>query len=306
MIRTLLLKASTDPFLARRLPRYRFVQRAVRRFMPGETAEAALGECRSLAARDIPSLLTELGEDIASEAEARAVTDRYLALLDELERTGTPTEISVKPTQLGMLQGVALAAGHLAELAERAGDGIVWVDMEASGLVDDTLDLYREVRARHENVGLCLQAYLHRTVEDYDALLEYRPHIRLVKGAYREPPSVAMAKKSDVDAAYRSLASRMLRDRHQGRMGRPCIATHDPQMVGDAKRVAYELGLGDDRWEVAMLYGIGTAEQERLVRAGTPLRVLVSFGEHWFPWYMRRLAERPANLGFVVKQLVRR
>lgn len=306
MIRTLLLKASTNPWLAHRLPKYRFVQRAVRRFMPGETAEAALAECRRLASEGIPTLLTELGEDIEHESEARAVTDRYLGLLDELAASDTPTEISVKPTQLGVLQGVALAAGHLAELAERAGQGVVWIDMESSGLVDATLDLYREVRARHENVGICLQAYLHRTADDYEALLEYRPHIRLVKGAYREPPSVAMAKKGDVDAAYRKLASRMLRDRHQGRMGRPCIATHDPQMVGDAQRVAYELELPADRWEVAMLYGIGTAEQARLVRAGTPLRVLVSFGEHWFPWYMRRLAERPANLGFVAKQLVRR
>lgn len=306
MLRTLLLKASTHSFLAERLPRYGFVQRAVRRFMPGETAEAALAECRRLAASGVPSLLTELGEDIEHEAEARAVTDRYLALLDELERSATPTEISVKPTQLGVLQGVSLAAAHLTELAQRAGEGVVWIDMEGSGLVDATLDLYREVRARHENVGLCLQAYLHRTADDYEALLEYGPHIRLVKGAYREPPSVAMAKKADVDAAYRKLASRMLRDRHQERLGRPCIATHDPRMVGDAQRVAYELGLGADRWEVAMLYGIGTAEQERLVRAGTPLRVLVSFGEHWFPWYMRRLAERPANLGFVLKQMVRR
>jgi proline dehydrogenase len=130
--------------------------------------------------------------------------------------------------------------------------------------------------------------------------------VRLVKGAYREAPSVAMPRKRDVDAAYRTLASRMLRERAAGRLGRPAIATHDRNLVGDAQRVAFELGLDPERWEVAMLYGIGTAEQERLVRAGTPLRVLISYGEHWFPWYMRRLAERPANVAFVLKQLVAR
>jgi proline dehydrogenase len=306
MLRSAFLWASTNPTLARRLPRYGFVQRAVRRFMPGEQAADALRECERLAGRGVPTLVTELGENVESEAEARRVTDGYLRILDEVRTLGIDVELSVKPTHLGVDQGVAVAVRHLRELAAAARDGVVWIDMEGSPYVDPTLDLYREVRAHHENVGICLQAYLHRTVDDYEALLEYRPHIRLVKGAYQEPPSVAMPRKADVDAAYRSLAARMLRDRHAGRIGRPAVATHDPRMVGDAQRVAYELGLGADRWEVAMLYGIGTAEQERLIRAGTPLRVLVSFGTHWFPWYMRRLAERPANVGFVLKQLVAR
>lgn len=306
MLRSALLWASTNPTLARRLPRYGFVRRAVRRFMPGEEAADALRECERLAGRGVPTLITELGENVSSEAEARGVTDRYLRILDAVGEQDLPVELSVKPTHLGMDQGVALASRHLSELVARAGSSVVWLDMESSAYVEPTLDLYREVRALHDNVGICLQAYLHRTVADVDALMEHQPHIRLVKGAYREPPSVAMARKADVDAAYRNLASRLLRERAQGRAGRPCIATHDPQLVGDAKRVAYELGLGSDRWEVAMLYGIGTAEQDRLVRADTPLRVLVSFGTHWFPWYMRRLAERPANVGFVLKQMVAR
>jgi proline dehydrogenase len=306
MLRSALLWASTNPTLAQRLPRYGFVRRAVRRFMPGEEAADALREAERLAAGGVPTLLTELGENVTTEAEARGVTDTYLRLVDEIRRRDLDAELSVKPTHLGIDQGVALAARHLGELVAACGEGVVWIDMEASAYVDATLDLYREVRAQHENVGICLQSYLHRTVEDFDALLEHRPHVRLVKGAYREAPSVAMPRKRDVDAAYRTLASRMLRERAAGRLGRPAIATHDRNLVGDAQRVAFELGLDPERWEVAMLYGIGTAEQERLVRAGTPLRVLISYGEHWFPWYMRRLAERPANVAFVLKQLVAR
>jgi proline dehydrogenase len=273
--------------------------------MPGEAPADALREAARLAAKGVPSLLTELGENVQNEAEARGVTDDYLRLAEQVRERGVPVELSVKPTHVGIDQRIALAAKHVGEMAA-ASDGVVWIDMEASDYVDPTLDLYREVRAEHENVGICLQAYLHRTPDDLEALMEYRPHVRLVKGAYREPASVAIAKKRDVDAAYRRLAAHLLRERHAGRLGRPTIATHDPRMVGDAQRVAYELGLEPDRWEVAMLYGIGTPEQERLVRAGTPLRVLISFGEHWFPWYMRRLAERPANIGFVLKQAVRR
>lgn len=306
MLRSAFLWASTNPTLAQRLPRYGFVRRAVRRFMPGEEAADALAEAEGLKERGVPTLITELGENVDTVEAATQVTDTYLRLLDAIRQRGLDAELSVKPTHLGMDQGVAVAARNLARLVESAGEGIVWVDMESSAYVDPTLDLYREVRALHENVGICLQAYLHRTAEDLESLMEYAPHVRLVKGAYREPPTVAMARKADVDAAYRSLASRLLRERHAQRVGRPCIATHDDRMIGDAQRVAYELGLDAGRWEVAMLYGIGTAQQERLVKAGAPLRVLISYGHHWFPWYMRRLAERPANVGFVLKQLVAR
>lgn len=305
MLRSALLWASTNPFLARRLPRYGFVRRAVRRFMPGEAPADALREAARLTEEGVPTLLTELGENVESEAEARGVTDGYLRLAEQIRERGVQGELSVKPTHVGIDQRIALAARHVGEMAA-ASEGIVWIDMEASDYVDATLDLYREVRAEHENVGICLQAYLHRTPDDLESLMEYQPHVRLVKGAYREPASVAIPKKRDVDAAFRRLAALLLRERHAGRLGRPAIGTHDPRMVGDAQRVAYELGLEPDQWEVAMLYGIGTPEQERLVRAGTPLRVLISFGEHWFPWYMRRLAERPANIGFVLKQAVRR
>ena len=304
MMKSALLWASTNPTLARRLPRYRFVQRAVRRFMPGETMEDAFREAGALAALGTSSLVTELGENVETRMQARGVVDEYLQLAEGVRDRALDLELSIKLTHLGLDLGVDRATDHLEEIAREA-PGIVWVDMESSEYVDATLEVFRTVRDRVENVGLCLQAYLHRTESDYEALLPLQPNLRLVKGAYLEPADVAIPRKADVDEAYRRLAIRMLRDRKAGRMGRPGIATHDARLVREAERAAQELELAPDAWEVEMLYGIATTEQARLRRSGTPLRVLISYGEHWFPWYMRRLAERPANVGFVFRQMLR-
>jgi proline dehydrogenase len=304
MMKSALLWASTNPTLARRLPRYRFVRRAVRRFMPGETMEDAFREAEALRALGTPTLVTELGENVDTVTQARAVVDEYLQLVDAVRDRGLDLEPSVKLTHLGLELGAERTIDHLEEIA-RETPGIVWVDMESSDYVDATLEVFRAARARVENVGLCLQAYLHRTEADYEALLPLRPTLWLVKGAYLEPPDVAMERKADVDEAYRRLAIRMLRDRKAGRMGRPAIATHDARLVREVERAAQELGLPPEAWEIQMLYGIAVAEQARLRASGTPLRILISYGEHWFPWYMRRLAERPANVGFVLRQMLR-
>jgi len=305
MIKNTLLWASTNPFMATRFPRYAFVQRAVRRFMPGERMEDALREADILRAEGVPSLITELGENVATLEDARRVVDEYLRLAESIADRDLDTELSVKLTHLGLDQGAEITVDHVVEIAG-ATSGIVWVDMESSEYVDATLEVFRRSRERAENVGICLQSYLHRTVDDYEALLPLQPAIRLVKGAYMEPPEVAMPVKADVDEAYRALAERMLRDRAEGRMGRPCLGTHDATLIADARRVAAEVGLAGDSWEVAMLYGIGVAEQRRLAASEVTLRVLISYGSHWWPWYVRRLAERPANLGFVVKQMFAR
>ncbi len=305
MLKSALLWASTNPTMAQRLPKYGFVRRAVRRFMPGENPEDALREGGRLAGEGIPTLVTCLGENVTTESEAQKVVDHYRSLSASIREAGLDMELSVKLTHLGLDQGTALAARNLATLAGEA-SGIVWVDMEASPYVDATLDAWREARARHDNVGICLQAYLHRTERDFEEILYETPHVRLVKGAYMEPPDIAMPQKSAVDEAFRKLASRMLRERHAGRMGRPAIATHDERLIGDAKRIAFEIGLPADRWEIDMLYGIRSQTQRTLVRGGVPVRVLISYGTHWFPWYMRRLAERPANVGFVLRQMVSR
>lgn len=303
MLRSVLLWASTNPFLAERLPSYGFVQRATKRFMPGETFDEALREIETLHGHGIGGLSTLLGENLTALSEADEVVDHYLGTLRKIEEAGVPTEISVKPTQLGLDFGVEEARVRLARIAT-ATESIVWVDMEGSDYVDRTLEIYTAVKKEHANVGLCLQSYLRRTPADLDALLPLDPDIRLVKGAYNEPPEIAFPDKGEVDRAFVQLTQTLLRARLAGGKGRPVLGTHDPKMIGETNRIAYELGLDKSKYEFAMLFGIQSDEQKRLAKTGHQVRVLVSYGSAWFPWYMRRLAERPANVLFVLKQLV--
>lgn len=306
MLRNALLWASTNPFLAQRLPTYGFVRKATRRFLPGETLDDALREAQRLKDEGAPTTFTLLGENVSTPAEADAVVDHYLEVLAAIRAKGLDTEVSIKLTQLGLDQSADQARQRLERIVRACDPGsLVWVDMESSDYVDVTLDIFRAVREDHQNVGLCLQAYLFRTKKDLEDLLPLHPAIRLVKGAYKEPPEVAFPRKVDVDQNFIRLTGAMLQARKAGRFGRPVIGTHDPRMIAEANRMAHELGLPKDAYEVAMLYGIQTEEQGRLIRGGHTLRVLVAYGAHWFPWYMRRLAERPANVWFVVKQLVR-
>jgi proline dehydrogenase len=306
MLRNTLLWVSTNPYLAQRLPKYRFVRRATRRFMPGETLEDALREAERLKGAGLDTTFTLLGENVSTPDEADAVVAHYLDVLGAVKARGLGTEVSLKLTQLGLDFGMEESRRRLERVVRACDPGsLVWVDMESSAYVDQTLEVFRAVREDHQNVGVCLQAYLKRTQKDLEELLALRPAIRLVKGAYREPPDVAFPRKADVDQNYLRLSGTLLRARKEGRVGRPVIGTHDPRMVNEANRVAYELGLSKDAYEIAMLYGIRATEQERLVRTGHQVRVLISYGSAWFAWYVRRLAERPANVWFVVKQLVR-
>jgi len=305
LLRKTLLWASTNPWMAQRLPRLGFVRRATRRFMPGEDMQDALAAAEVLAKDGLASTLTLLGENLESLAEADEVVTHYVTVLQEIEKRGLDAEISVKPTQLGLDFGLDAARERLARLVS-ATESLVWVDMEASRYVEDTLTLFREARQKSSNVGVCVQSYLHRTADDLESLLTLEPAIRVVKGAYHEPESVAMARKAEVDRSFVQLSSTLLRFRRgaPAPTSRPVIATHDPKMIGEANRLAYELGLDKKAYEFGMLYGIAQSEQRRLARAGHPVRVLISYGPAWFPWYMRRLAERPANLWFVAKQLL--
>jgi proline dehydrogenase len=303
MLRNALLWASTNPTLAQKLPRFRFVQKATRRFMPGEELTDALRECERLGERGITSTTTLLGENLRTLDEADGVVEHYLGALKEIASRGLGTVISVKPTQLGLDFGVEEARARLARLAE-ATESRVWVDMESSEYVDRTLDIFRSVKTSHGNVGLCLQSYLRRTADDLQSLLPLDPDVRLVKGAYNEPASVAFPAKSDVDRSFVTLTQTLLRARLNGGTAKPVIGTHDPKMIGEANRIAFELGLDKDGYEFSMLFGIQRDEQDRLARQGYGMRVLVSYGSAWFPWYMRRLAERPANLWFVARQML--
>ncbi len=306
MLRNALLWASTNRFIAQKLPTYGFVRRATKRFMPGEALDDALAEAAKLAEVGITATVTLLGESASTGEEADAVVEHYLSTMETVRARGLDAEVSIKLTQLGLHLDVDAARGRLERLVRAVDPGsLVWVDMENSEYVDATLDIFRSVREDHQNVGLCLQSYLHRTKGDLEALLPLHPAIRLVKGAYKEPPEVAFPRKRDVDQNFVRLTSLLLRARKGGRAGRPVFGTRDPRMIAEANRIAYELELPKDAYEFAMLYGIQSEEQQRLARAGHSVRVLISYGEAWFPWYMRRLAERPANLWFVIKQVVR-
>jgi proline dehydrogenase len=302
LARTLLLRASRSKWLARQASERAFARRAVRRFMPGEELSDALDASAALKAAGFGCVLTQLGENLTSLAEADAVRDHYLGLFDQIKQHNLPVHVSVKPTQLGLDHSIEACRAHLLTLAERAEatDGFLWLDMEDSSYVDRTLDLYRSLRSSHEKVGLCLQAYLRRTPADIAALLPLRPSIRLVKGAYAEPVAMAFAEKRETDLAYFDLAITLL----QGAARGECYAvfgTHDIGLLERLSARAAEMDARDGSWEIHMLYGIRNPDQRALAAAGRQVRVLISYGRSWFPWYMRRLAERPANVWFVVK-----
>jgi proline dehydrogenase len=303
--RTVLLRASRSTFLAAQLRRRAFVGRAVRRFMPGEELSAALGAAQRLAASGLGTVLTQLGENLTSRAEAEAVRDHYLGVVRDLAGRGLPTHISVKLTQLGLDVDRGACERALGALAAAATEGgsFLWIDMEDSDYTDVTLDVFRRARADHAGVGLCLQAYLRRTPGDLEALLPLAPAIRLVKGAYAEPADVAFPRKRDVDAAYLALGERLLEAAARGG-ARPVFGTHDVGLIARLRERAAALGLTRGAYEFHMLYGIRDAEQRRLAADRETVRVLISYGAAWFAWYMRRLAERPANVWFVLKNLV--
>jgi len=304
LARSLLLAGSRSRFLAGLLRRRHFVGRAARRFMPGEELSDALEAARLLAPRGIGTVLTKLGENVTTLAEAEGVERHYLEALGQIERAALPAQLSVKLTQLGLDVDRAACERSLRALAARVGDGsILWIDMEDSSYTDVTLELFRRVRGDGASVGVCLQAYLRRTPADLEALLPLEPAIRLVKGAYAEPPAVAHAKKRDVDAAYLVLATRLL-ERAAADKARPVFGTHDMRLVESIRARAAAAGIPQRRCEWHMLYGIRDKDQRTLAASGEAVRVLVSYGSAWFAWYLRRLAERPANVWFVVKNLV--
>ncbi|MFV1987133.1 MAG: proline dehydrogenase family protein [Gemmatimonadota bacterium] len=305
-MRRTLLWASTNPRLASSLPRRRFVRNAVRRFMPGETLEDALREAGVLGGRGVPVIVTKLGENLDTAEETHAIVDEYVHAMEVASERGLDVEISIKPTHLGLDQDPTLVFDNASRLATSAeGRGTLWVDMEGSGYTEPTLELYRALKRRHDNVGLCLQSYLRSAPDDLDSLLDLAPRIRLVKGAYAEPPDVAFPDKADVDRAYRELADVMFEHIGAGGPGFVAFGTHDGPLINWLLARAAERGIADDRYEVEMLYGIARKDQDRLVAAGTPLRILISYGDAWFPWYMRRLAERPANVWFVIRSVFR-
>jgi proline dehydrogenase len=293
--RNVALWAADNGWLRTHLPRFGFVRRSVARFMPGETLEEAMAAAEALERQGLATAFTELGENVTTEDEARTVSAHYLAAYDAIADRGLRGEVSVKPSHLGLDVDRGLAAELLDGLARRAAERgtMLWLDMESSRYADPTVDLYRELRASHRNTGICLQAYLRRTADDIESLIPLDPSVRLVKGAYREPETLLVGRASLVEESYRSLALRLLE--RSGANGRVVLGTHDVDLVHRIARDAAVRGMGREAFEIEMLFGIRAPDQVALVREGYRVRTLIAYGGYWYPWFMRRIAERPVQ-----------
>ncbi|HXI02378.1 MAG TPA: proline dehydrogenase family protein [Candidatus Saccharimonadales bacterium] len=306
--RNILLAGSRSAWLREQAGSYAFVRRAVSRFMPGESLDEAVDAAKTLKVRGLGAILTHLGENVGEVAEAVGVTRHYLEVLDRADAERIGSEISVKLTHLGLDLGEDLAVANLEQLAEKA-DAVgsrTWVDMEDSSYVDRTLAVFTRVQKRHRRLGICLQAYLYRTEKDLESLIPLGCGVRIVKGAYKEPPSVAWPRKSDVDASFLKLAQRLLEPESLGQGAVGVFGTHDQVLIRKINAHAAKQGLSKNVFEYALLYGIRPEMQYRLAEDGYRVRTLISYGAYWFPWYMRRLAERPANVGFVLRSILGR
>jgi proline dehydrogenase len=280
------------------------MRRSVERFMPGEALDDAMGAARRLAESGLFSVFTHLGENVTQRAEAENVTREYIDALERIRAAKLPSEISVKLTQLGLDLDTDFCAANLTRIVERSSaDKTVWIDMEHSPYVDVTLSIYRQVHESHRNTGVCLQAYLFRTGKDVASLIPLGASVRLVKGAYNEPPEICMAEKADVDENFLRLAQMLLGAEAHRAGVRAALATHDRELIGRICDWATGQEIAKSEIEFQMLYGIQRGEQARLAREGYRSGVLVSYGSYWFPWFMRRLAERPANAFFVARNL---
>jgi len=301
-MRRSLLKASQNQWLREHAPRYGFMRRTVTRFMPGENVEDALAAAQTLASNGIGAVLTHLGENITDRAEAQEVTKHYLDVLGRIRAADLPAEVSVKLTQLGLDLDNEFCYSNLVALIEHTpAEKTLWIDIEQSPYVDVTLQLYRRARKAYANVGVCVQAYLFRTEKDLDALISIGASVRLVKGAYNEPAEIAFPLKRDVDENYLHLAQRLLSPESRKMRVRAAMATHDRVLIKKIVEWSASQGIAKAHLEFQMLYGIQRAEQIRLARDGYRCNVLISYGSFWFPWFMRRLAERPANVLFLAR-----
>ncbi|MGC1906958.1 MAG: proline dehydrogenase family protein [Candidatus Acidiferrum sp.] len=287
--------------IARRGMQYGFA----RRFVAGETLAEALVASDQLCREGRNVSLNHLGENVSTEAAAREVCASYLEMTEQLHAKNLSGNISIKLTQLGLDINRDLCASLARSIAKRAADlnRTIEMDMEGSGYTDATIDIFESVQRETGNVGLAVQAYLHRAEKDLQRLAPLKPKIRLVKGAYREPKHIALQGKPAVDENYKRLTTLLLQGATQGAFF-PAIASHDPTMVAHAQQEAARLQLPKDKYELQMIYGIRRDLQQQVHAAGNTLQVYVPFGTDWCPYFMRRLSERPANCWFVLRSLV--
>lgn len=321
MLRSFFIYLSKAAWAQKLFTNWSFAWRAASRFVAGETAADAIRAIRELNEKCINATLDQLGEHTSTIEEADKATDDILHILDEIDKAGVRTNVSIKLTQIGMGLDEEICRQNLVRILEqvRKHGNFVRIDMEDTPYTDITLSLYYAMLQRGftvNQVGLVVQSYLYRTEADVRKLLEYSTHLRLVKGAYKEPSDKAFPKKADVDANFDLLTKLMIdgackveanRISADGRVPPiPAIATHDEKRIAFAKQYAEKVGLPREALEFQMLYGIRRDLQEQLVKQGYPVRVYVPFGTHWYPYFMRRLAERPANIWFFVSNYLKK
>jgi len=302
--RNILLWCSRNRWLKKRFPKLKFTKRAVKKFMPGESVEDAIEATRKLLENKIPTTFTHLGENITTLEEAEENTQHYLALLDKIKNENLDIEISLKLTQIGFDLSFDETFELFSQIAAKtkSNNNFVFIDIEDSSYVDKTIDFYKNIKKKYDNVGLCLQSYLYRTMEDIEQMKDINPTIRLVKGAYKEPETVAFKSKKEVDENFFKLSEFLLTNIKNNNW-RTAFATHDINLIKQIENAGARMGIEKGNLEFHLLYGIKSSEQLKLAADEYSVRVLISYGEAWFPWYMRRLAERPANVGFVLRNL---
>jgi proline dehydrogenase len=319
VFRAILLYLSKATWARRLVTGWRFARRAAARFIAGDTLEEAIEVVQSLNSKGLFTTLDHLGENVTKPEEAIRATDEYIEVLKHIDDTGVNSNISLKLTQLGLGLDFDLCFGNMHCIAARAAEFglMVRIDMEDSSTVDRTLDIFKQLReAGLTNVGLVFQSYLYRTEDDLRAVLEAGGRVRLCKGAYKEPPDIAFPRKADVDANFDKLTA-MLLDFDKEKSSTPAsldgkfppvtaIATHDDKRIEFAKSYATDTRFSKRALEFQMLYGIRTDLQIQLIGEGYPVRVYVPFGNEWYPYFVRRLAERPANVWFFLSNFFRR
>ena len=305
MLRQLLLYLSTQAWAYELILSNPLTRAMAWRFVAGEDVDAALAAVRALAARRVMSTLDHLGENVSSEAEAVAATDAAIELLRRIEAAGLKSHVSIKLTQLGLDLGDDFCEAQVRRVLDCAREyrNFVRIDMEGSAYTQRTLDLFYRLRCDYDpdTVGIVLQSYLYRTTADVEQAIASGSRVRLVKGAYNEPPEIAYPQKAQVDRAYRIQMEMLLA---RGRY--PAIATQDERLIARAQGFAAAEGIDEHRFEFQMLYGVRRDLQYRLASEGYNVRCYVPYGTQWYPYFMRRLAERPANVVFLLGQLLRR
>ena len=306
-MRKALLWASTNAWLRERAMRTNFVRVSVRKFMPGEQIEDAIAAAVALKPQGVNAIFTKLGENITQLSEAEDVYQHYLKVLDLIKKAGIDGEISIKPTQLGYDQDVEKCFDYCMKIlrACEAQNTLFWIDMEGSVYTQGTIDLFKRLRQHSTKVGIAIQAYMIRTDKDLDELAALGSTIRMVKGAYLEPATVAYPDKPKVDEQYYKNCMRLLQPDADKPGALLHMGTHDTIIQDKMLKFIAENKIEKRRYEFAMLYGINTPRQLDLAKRGERIRCLVAYGESWFPWYMRRLGERPANVWFVVKNMLK-